>query len=184
MPNAASKTPTDIDVRKLSQAIVVGEDHNKFKLGSFWDKSPAIFIFLRHFACLACRAHVTEVWAQREKYEKAGANLVFIGNGSPNMLKIFKEDLGLSEALIFTDPHLEAFLAAGFKRGQSVAFSPESLLNLERLRKKGYKEREWSPEQGDKFQLGGIIAVKPGNKVTYHYVSEFQGDFGVDDGLS
>ena len=173
-----AKTSLSADIRKLSLATVIGEDHNKFKLGSFWEKGPAIFIFLRHFACIACRAHAVEVWKQREQYEKAGAQLYFIGNGSPTMLKAFKEDFNLQDAWIFTDPHLEAFHAAGFKRGFMAAMGPQSLVSLAKLKLKGHKAGEWSEEQGDRMQLGGILAIKPGGIVTYQYVSEYQGDFG------
>lgn len=165
------------DVRRLSQATVIGEDHNKFKLGSFWEKGPAIFIFLRHFACMACRAHALDVWSQREKFEKAGAQLYFIGNGAPSMLKAFKEDLGLQEAWIFTDPHLEAFHAAGFKRGVMAAFGPRSLFSLGKLKAQGFSPKPWNEEQGDRLQLGGVLAVKPGGVITYQYMSEYQGDF-------
>jgi hypothetical protein len=168
------------DVRRLSQATVMGEDHNKFKLGSFWEKGPAIFIFLRHFACIACRAHAMDIWSQRDKYEKAGAQLYFIGNGSPQMMKIFKEEFGLQDAWIFTDPHLEAFHAAGFKRGFMPAFGPQSLVTLAKLNLKGHKAGKWSEEQGDRFQLGGVLAVKPGGIITYQYMSEYQGDFSND----
>ncbi len=170
-----------LDVRRLSQVTVVGEDHNKFKLGSFWEKSPAIFVFLRHFACVACRAHASDIWAHRHKYEKAGAQIYFIGNGSPSMLKIFKEDLGLQDAWIFTDPTLEAFHAAGFKRGFMLAFGYQSLISLAKLKLAGNRAGSWSPEQGDKYQLGGVLAIKPGNIVSYHYISEYQGDFADDE---
>lgn len=165
------------DVRRLAQATVIGEDHNKFRLGSFWENGPAIFIFLRHFACAACRAHALDVWAQREKFEKAGVQLYFIGNGSPSMLKAFKEELGLQDAWIFTDPHLEAFHAAGFKRGFIAAFGPRSLMSLSKIKAKGHAASEWNKEQGDAFQLGGVLAVKPGGIVTYQYMSEYQGDY-------
>lgn len=178
--NTAVKSTLPADIRKLSQATVIGEDHNKFKLGSFWEKGPAIFIFLRHFACIACRAHAVDVWSQREKYEKAGAQLYFIGNGSPSMLKVFKEDFGLQDAWIFTDPYLEAFHAAGFKRGFMPAMGPQSVLSLAKLKLKGHNAGEWTEEQGDRLQLGGILAIKPGGTITYQYISEYQGDFGDD----
>lgn len=168
------------DIRRLSQTVVIGEDHNKFKMSSFWEKGPAIFIFLRHFACIACRAHAVDVWKEREKYEKAGAQIYFIGNGSPGMLKNFKEDLGLQDAWVFTDPTLEAFHAAGFKRGILSAFGPRSMMNIARLKKEGHHAKKWSSEQGDALQLGGVLAVKPGGVVTYQYISHAQGDYETD----
>ncbi|MNL21407.1 hypothetical protein D3C87_1426950 [compost metagenome] len=96
------------------------------------------------------------------------------------MMKVFKEDMALQDAWIFTDPHLEAFHAAGFKRGFMPAFGPQSLVSLAKLNMKGHKAGVWSEEQGDRFQLGGVLAVKPGGLITYQYMSEYQGDFGSD----
>ncbi|AHZ86869.1 hypothetical protein Bb109J_c0730 [Bdellovibrio bacteriovorus] len=174
MTSASSNTVCDIS--RLSQVFVTGEDQNKFKLGTFWQKAPAILIFLRHFACIACRAHAKDVWANRDKYEKAGAQIYFIGNGSPTMIKVFKEDLGLEGAWVFTDPNLEAFHAAGFKRGFFSAYGFKSLSSIRKLKEQGHVAKRWSPEQGDATQLGGILVVKPGGKVTYQYISEYQGD--------
>lgn len=164
------------DIRRLSQISVIGEDHNKFKVSSFWQKSPAILIFLRHFACIACRAHAQDVWSQREKYEKAGAQIYFIGNGSSSMIKGFKEDMKMESAWIFTDPTLESFHAAGFKRGFFSAYGFKSLASIRGLKARGHVAKKWSPEQGDATQLGGILVIKPDGKVTYQYISEYQGD--------
>jgi len=172
-------SPSNIvcDINRLSQVSVIGEDLNKFKLSTFWEKSPAIFIFLRHFACIACRAHAQDVWSQRQKYEKAGAQIYFIGNGAPAMIKVFKEDMGLTDAWIFTDPHLESFHAAGFKKGFFSAFGVNSLISIQKLKRQGHVAKKWNSEQGDPMQLGGILVVKPGGIVSYQYISEYQGDF-------
>ncbi|MFZ3229808.1 MAG: AhpC/TSA family protein [Pseudobdellovibrio sp.] len=126
-----------------------GEDFNEYRLNKLWQNSPAIIIFLRHFACIACRSHALDVWSKKDLYEKTGAQLYFIGNGSPSMIKIFKEELKMNEAWIFTDPYLESFQAAGFKRGFLSSLGPRSLIAMNQLKKAGHTHTKWTKDSGD-----------------------------------
>jgi peroxiredoxin len=98
-----------------------------------WQKQLSVFVFLRHFACIACWAHAFRVWNEREKYEKAGAKIYFIGNGSSHFISKFKEDIGLQDAQVYTDPSLEVFHACGFKKGFIAAVNAKSLMNITEL---------------------------------------------------
>lgn len=165
-----------VDVVTLANAHVLDSENNKIKLGQFWQSQTAILVFLRHFACIACRAHATEVWRDREKYEKTGARLVFVGNGAPNYIDIFKSELGLSSATIVTDPSLEVFGAAGFRRGFFEVVQLRSLLNAVKLAGQGNSQKS-TQAQGSHLQLGGVIAMSKEGRVLYHFVSQALGDF-------
>lgn len=171
--------PNFLDANILGQCKILGEDGQSYQLSSFWDKQAAILVFLRHFGCIACRGHATDVWNNREKYKSSGAEIYFIGNGAPNMIKGFKESLGIQEAWIYTDPTLEAFKISGFKRGILPAVGPRSILKILELKKRGFQSDEnYGPQHGDAKQLGGIIAIKPANQITYYYASQYLGDEG------
>src|SRR4051812_43702251 len=103
-----------IDISELTQCIVTDSKGRRFPISALWNKQSIIFIFLRHFACIACRAHATQVWRSRDMYEKTGSKIVFVGNGSSDFIEKFQEDLGLQNAVIVTDPTLKVFDAAGF----------------------------------------------------------------------
>jgi len=144
--------------------------------GDLWKSSKAVLVFLRHFACIACRAHAAQVWAHREVYEKSQTKVVFIGNGPPGFIRQFKEDLGLEGATIYTDPSLESFRHCGLKRGFFELVSYRSVANAVTLYNQGYRQLS-TKHQGDPWQLGGIVVVTPDNRVAYHFVSEALGDF-------
>ena len=143
-----------------------------------WKNQSAIFIFLRHFGCIFCRKHAKEVWAEREKYEKNGAKIFFIGNGAPFLIKAFKEDLGIQDATVYTDPTLESFKACGFKKGFLAAIGPKAIVNAVQALAEGHVQGGmYQKDQGDLWQLGGILVVKPEGKVGYHFISIAAGDY-------
>ena len=86
-----TQNPAEIvDLQTLEKVLLYDEEGEVFRTGLFWEKRPAILIFLRHFGCIACRAHAKDVWRNKEKYEAKGAQIFFIGNGKPQMIKAFK----------------------------------------------------------------------------------------------
>ena len=171
---------TKVDILSLSLCQVLDESAQEVSLYNLWQKQTAIFIFLRHFGCLMCRAHAKQVWGLREQYEKTGAKIYFIGNGSPYLISKFKEDLELQGATILTDPQLKSFRAAGFRRGFLAALGPKALGNGRKLFKEGHRQGESNSENGDLWQLGGILVVKPDGKVGYHYISQVAGDYSPE----
>jgi peroxiredoxin len=168
---------SDVDVSALGNCIVFDKQGRRMKLGHYWAQNNAIFIFLRHFACIACRAHAIQVWKQREQYESAGAKLVFIGNGAPETIQHFQEDLEMDQATILTDPSLESFRIGGFRNSVLALAQLRSILNAAKLASEGYTQSAISTEGGSHLQLGGLLAINTTNKVIYHFVSEALGDF-------
>jgi peroxiredoxin len=170
-----SLTNIDIDIYNLSKCEVLDENGAKRRIGEFWRSSKVVLVFLRHFACIACRAHAAQVWAHRAVYEKNNSKLVFIGNGAPQYIEGFKRELGLEEAQIFTDPTLLSFRFSGLKRSILGLVSVATAKNALKLYKEGHRQKQLGA-QGDHLQLGGILVITPENKVTYHFVSESLGD--------
>jgi peroxiredoxin len=167
-----------VKIIEFSKCEIFDEDGNKIKIVELWQKQTVIFIFLRHFGCVSCRAHAVQIWRDRENYQRGGAKIIFIGNGSPQFIKIFKEDLNIKDAPVFTDPSLASFRAVGFRRGFLAALGPKSLLNGRKLFKEGHKQGEsFNRETGDLWQLGGVVAINPDGRVGYHYISLATGDF-------
>lgn len=171
----ADGTTVIADVQTLGQMIVMDSKKRKIRLGLLWRKRPVIFVFLRHFACITCRAHAQEVWLNREKWEATGAHLVFVGNGAPEFIGIFKAELDLNKALILTDPSLASFRAAGFKYGFMALAQLETILNAVKLASKGHTQTSYAA-QGSVWQLGGVLAVNTRGEVVYQYISESYGD--------
>lgn len=169
------------DIVALAKCKILNEQGLEIDIYSLWQKTTAIFIFIRHFGCIFCRTHAKEVWQNKEKYEKDGAKIYFIGNGAPYLISGFKEELGIQDATIFTDPKLESFKAAGFRRGFLAALGPRVLLNAAKAYADGNRQGGmYRKEQGDLWQLGGILVIKPEGKVAYHFISQAAGDFSPE----
>jgi peroxiredoxin len=172
---------SSVDILSLANAVVFDPEGRQLKLGQVWNSAPAILIFLRHFACISCRAHAVQVWSERQKYEKNGARIVFIGNGQPQFIQTFKEDLGLQEALILTDPSLMSFQAAGLRNGYLAVIQLNSVIDAIKLAVDGHTQSAYSKEAGTHWQLGGIVAIGQDGKVLYRYASQSLGDFPDSD---
>lgn len=167
---------SNINIEELSNIQVFASPDQQLTLGHLWKNQTAILVFLRHFACIACRAHASQVWGEREKYQKSGAKVVFIGNGQPNWIEKFREDLGIDKGVVLTDPSLRSFEAAGFKKGFFTLLQPQSAVNAAKLLMAGHSQKAANKDSGSHFQMGGILAINTQNKPIYHYVSEALGD--------
>ena len=102
----------------------------------------------------------------------AGAELVVIGNGTPNFVAGFRETTGYRGPL-FVDPSLEAYRRAGMKRGVTTVLNPKSALHLVRALRRGQRQGR---TQGDQWQQGGTVVVAPDGQVRYAYHSSEAGD--------
>jgi hypothetical protein len=168
---------SEIKMLTFSSCVVLDEIGKEFKVSLLWKKNPVIFIFLRHFGCITCRAHAAQVWSERDKYEQNGAKIVFIGNGSAQYIKFFKEDLNILDATIYTDPNLRTFQAIGFRRGFFISMGPKALISGFKA-SKGVKQGEsFNRKSGDLWQLGGVLVVRTNGTVAYHYISQILGDY-------
>lgn len=173
----AKDTKIVVDIESFKLCTVMKEDGEVISIRSLWEHQPAIFVFLRHFACDACRRHALDVWENRKKYEEKGAKIHFIGNGSPHFLADFKKTFGLQEASFYTDPTLKTFRAAGFKKGfwidpGTMHSRPEFLYKAIR-----FAARKENAGSGNVWQLGGVLVVCPGAVPTYQFTSLTMGHF-------
>ncbi len=143
---------------------------------NLFHSGTTILVFLRHFACIACRGHVREVMSHKEKYDQAGAKIIFIGNGQSKMIQYFKEDMGIQSSEVYTDPSLETFKACGFREGFLSLVNLTSVQHVAALFIKGDRQKPYVKDMGVHQQMGGVVVIKPGEKVAYHYISEGVGD--------
>ncbi len=109
----------------------------------------------------------------RDEIHARGAELFIIGNGAPSFAQAFREDLGISTPL-FTDPSLETYRLLEFKRGVADALlSPKVWANAARAWSGGFRQGR---VQGDAWQLGGVIVVRPDGSVIFRHASTEAGD--------
>jgi hypothetical protein len=104
---------------------------------------------------------------------KKGAAIVPIGNGGASFIRGFREKTGLAGP-VYTDPSRKTFEAAALVRTVRNFLHPASLVASVRAAAKGFLPG--TQVKGDALQLGGVLVVRPGGRVAFHYASRHVGD--------
>ena len=101
-----------------------------------------------------------------------GAELVVVGNGSPDQAAAFRAEAAIDFPL-FVDPELKAYAAAGLRRGLGTVLRPDVFRRAIHAWKAGFRQRGVA---GDPWQQGGLFVIRPGDIVSFAHVSRAAGD--------
>ena len=111
----------------------------------------------------------------RKEFEEAGARLAVIGQGKPHDAERFIEEHGLDGIQVLVDPDRRTYAAAGAKIGTT-----DELLHpriVARGVKTSARERlVQGRTQGHPAQLGGVLVVAPGGRVTWARMADDASD--------
>lgn len=165
-----------VDILALKRLKVLDENNQEVRFSTFLEDKMIIIVFVRHFSCIACRAHVDQIWNLHRGLKKINTRIIFIGNGNPYVIKSFKEDMKVQDAEVYTDPTLEVFDACSMNRSLRNLINIKSLMASIELRKKGYQQ-SLEKDAGSHRQMGGVVAFKKPGQVVYHFTSKHLGDF-------
>jgi peroxiredoxin len=99
----------------------------------------------------------------------AGAELVIVGNGTPEQAADFIDDYAVTTP-VYTDPSLGIHRAVGARRGGGGL---RLIRNALRALSKGHFQTR---VLGDPRQHGGVFVVTQQGEVAYSYLSEVAGD--------
>jgi hypothetical protein len=120
-----------------------------------------------------CREQAVQVHRERERIRAAGAELAFVGSGTPAMARAFAEDYRL-EVPLYVDPSRKTYQALGMKRSGLLALlSPRVVAAALRALRGGFRQ---GPVRGDALQLGGALVVARDGRVTFRHVADDAGD--------
>jgi hypothetical protein len=97
---------------------------------------------------------------------------VVIGSGNVAQAKAFSASRGVPFRVL-TDPSRRSFDAAGMKRDLWATLHPGVLGNAVRALRGGFVQ---GLTQGDPWQQGGVLVVRPGGELVWSYLSEAAGD--------
>ncbi len=103
---------------------------------------------------------------------KLGAELCVVGNGAPHFARGLRDEFQL-DVPIYCDQKLEAYAAAGLKRGLSTVLKLGALTSSIKAFRRGARQTSL---QGDPWQQGGAFVILPGGRVVYSQVSQALGD--------
>ncbi len=109
----------------------------------------------------------------KEEIHARGAELVTVGNGGAHFARAFKEDMGITTP-VFVDPSCATYRALGMRRSLfGTLFSGKTLLHAIRAMRAGFRQGR---TQGDAFQLGGVLVVRPDGGILLRHLSNEAGD--------
>lgn len=122
---------------------------------------PTLLCFLRHFGCLFCFEHASGLLAEKVALQKAGAQLVFVGNGNPTHAREFMVEYNLAGG-VFTDPSRRLYAALEMRHGVNLTINIQTARHARRAYQLGYRQ---TGVKGDPWQQGGNVAVSSDGKI-------------------
>ncbi|WOO41691.1 peroxiredoxin-like family protein [Rubellicoccus peritrichatus] len=162
---------------EAAQALsLLNERNESVRFGSLLGGQPSVFVFLRHFGCIACSEHIT-AWKPRfAEFERLGICIALIGNGTVEHLKGFVDRYGLAEEPVqtLTDPTLELHRMLSLKHSIASTISPWSIKNALRAFGHGHWQKT---VEGDPMQQGGLLIVDSEKRVQLIHREKAVGDF-------
>ena len=107
-----------------------------------------------------------------EEIRAAGADLVFLGSGSPQMAADFR-DRDVPGLTVLTDPSLETYRRLGMKRGVGATLGPRTWTAAARAVASGHMQKA---PAGDAWQQGGLVVLARGGEIVYRRANRHAGD--------
>jgi peroxiredoxin len=162
----------DLLAAALGQVSVLDEGGAAVRLGDVWAKRPAVLALVRHLGCLFCRQQVAELMRRLPEIERRSATLVVVGPSRPEHIAAFRTATGYP-GLLFVDPSLRAFRAAGLEHSRASTYHPLAVLKAVRAVAQGHRQ---TGRQGDIIQQGGTFVLGPGDRVHFEWRDRYAGD--------
>ena len=161
-----------MEVRTLAGASVLDVEGMPSLLGEHWRRHPAVVVWLRHYGCVFCREQAAEMRAVADDIAALGAELVFVGNGSPAQARDFQEKFA-PDSIVLTDPDLRTYRLIGARHGVLKTLGPRVWRSGLRALRSGARQTR---VKGHPFQQGGVLILVPGDRAVYSHISGEAGD--------
>ena len=117
----------------------------------------------------------------REQFDAAGANLVLIGQGTPEQGANFKKSHGV-ELPLLVDPDRASYKAAGAKKATFNELLGPSVV-LKGIRRGIQKGLRQGRTVGHPAQLGGVLVVATDGRVTWAHLADDASDNPPNDAV-
>lgn len=119
-----------------------------------------------------CREQVAQLIEWHPRFVAAGAQIVVVGNGSPEEARVFAEERHIPFRLL-TDPSLRTYEAAGMRRSVWESVNPGVIRRGQATVARGFRQ---GATQGSLFQNGGAFLILPDGTIPWAQVSKESGD--------
>ncbi|KAG8744146.1 hypothetical protein FRC10_010715 [Ceratobasidium sp. 414] len=165
--------PSEEQLRLASEMNVYDDRGQPVRFGDIFERQKTAICFIRHFWCPLCQDYMSSIVHLTEPsfVKKAGVKLVIIGNGSPSMIKAYRDNIFRCPYEMYTDPSRRVYNALG--------------MNL-RTTDRGSKEEKGSYVKHGTF-TGNMMALKNALKMPIANAGDIKqlgGEFILGPGLT
>ncbi|MEA2308737.1 MAG: hypothetical protein QOI65_1023 [Thermoleophilaceae bacterium] len=111
----------------------------------------------------------------REEFERAGARLAAIGQGTPKHAQHFIDEYGLDGMQVLVDPDRKTYEAAGAKIATGAELMDPRVV-ARGLKVAATERLVQGKTQGHAAQLGGVLVVAPDGRVVWAHMANDASD--------
>jgi len=145
-------------------ASLLDAEGRRVQLSSFWKERRVVLVFLRYFGCPFCQMHVVKLREDQQLFREAEAEVVLVGQGSPEEGAGFCQRKHLPFPCLL-DGDKSAYRAYGLRRRNlAVVVSPRIAVPFVRANLNS-ETRQRGLEGGDFFQMPGTFVVDVGGVI-------------------
>lgn len=146
------------------------------RLSSHWADEDALFVFVRHFGCVACHEQIERLRARLAELDALAVAVVVVGCGPAAELAAWvdRESLGALGLVARTDPTLALHRALGLHHSAWRTWGPAAALGFARAVAGGTLP---GPFRGAVSQQGGALLVARSGAVGALVRSGHLGDY-------
>jgi peroxiredoxin len=153
-----------LDALKLPDAT--GTQH---QLGDLWADEPVVLVFLRHFGCIHCREHASQLGEHYAEIQALGADLVAIGTGNERYAAAFVKDEKIPYLVLVDDDARAANAAAVHKSSFIGLFHPKTWKATVETWKRGHRIHKAGARV---TQMGATFVLGPGATIRYAHIDD------------
>jgi peroxiredoxin len=163
-----------MDVQALSEVELEDASGAKRKVGDYWAEKPVVLVFLRHFGCLLCREHASQLGERYAEITGLKGEVVAVGTGNHRYAAAFIDEERVPYPVLVDDDGLAAQAASIQKVNFfKLVLNRRGLAGMRRARRAGHRVHKAGRRV---TQLGATFVIGPGNQVRYEHLDENSGD--------
>ncbi len=161
---------------KLSDEILrfsLKDANSKTKTLSQILHPPSLIVFLRHYGCIGCAAHMRDLLPRVKELKDKGVQIILVGNGKEEFIESFFDRFQINANIVecYSDTDLGLYKLFHLKNGG--AFDVPSVWNVLKFWTQGLTQ---DGVKGDINQQGGVFLIGKDKKIYFAHKSKSLGD--------